>query len=346
MPVDNISGKILLAGLDPEKLAALLQRNGIEIRYARRLLYWLYVRGIKSFSQINDIPKKVLSELDNYFGTGLFEPDSICQSSDGSVKFLFRNSAGLAYETVYLPDGKRNTVCVSVQSGCRMGCRFCATGKNGWKGNLTAGEIVNQVISLPYKATHIVMMGMGEPGDNIEEVISACRILTAGWGMAIGRTKVTISTVGILPSLERLLNETGCNITLSLHSPFPEERRQVIPSEKSWPFCEATELLKRFNRDRNRRFTVAYVMIKGINDTQRHLDELKKLLSGSKIKINLLPYHPFDGDEQVTSDNATMMMFKHMLVTSGIEATVRKSRGSDIAAACGMLAEREGRSEL
>jgi len=329
--------RIPLAGFNPDSLDTLLQENGIDKRYTRRLLYWIYMKGIKSFSQINDIPKSILSILGDRFATGLFDPESSCCSADGSIKYLFRNNSGLIYETVYLPDGKRNTVCVSVQSGCRMGCRFCATGINGWRGNLTAGEIVNQVISLPYKATHVVMMGMGEPGDNINEVIKACRILTSEWGLAVGRTKVTVSTVGIMPSVKRLLEETECNITLSLHSPFPEERSVVIPAEKSWPSSSTLEMLKGFNNERNRRFTVAYVMISGVNDTMRHLNELTKILSGSKLKINLLPYHSFEGDTHVSSGPNTIMMFKHMLVTSGIEATVRKSRGSDIAAACGML---------
>jgi 23S rRNA (adenine2503-C2)-methyltransferase len=185
------------------------------------------------------------------------------------------------------------------------------------------------------------MMGMGEPGDNIDEVIKACNILTAEWGLATGHSRVTVSTVGIMPALRRLLDETRCNITLSLHSPFAGERQRVIPSEKKWPFRESLALLKDHKRDRKRRFTVAYVMIKGLNDTEKHLTGLKRVLEGSRIKVNLLPYHPLKGDTSVSSDNDTMMRFKNLLVTSGIEATVRRSRGSDIDAACGMLATRE-----
>ncbi|MRR22927.1 radical SAM protein, partial [bacterium] len=307
-------------------------------RYSRRLLYWVYRRGIHSFSEINDIPSKALQILSEKAVTGLSAPIASESSSDGSVKYLFTTPGGLTHETVYLPDGKRHTVCVSAQSGCRMGCRFCATGKNGWGGNLTAGDIVNQVISIQHDVTHIVMMGMGEPGDNISEVIRACRILTAEWGLAAGRSRVTVSTVGVTPSVMRLLEETQCNITLSLHSPFPEERREVIPAETRWPFAETLALLKEYDNRRKRRFTVAYVMIRDKNDSDRHLEELKRLIAGSGIRVNLLPYHPLEGDDARSSGTEVMMKFKHELVTSGIGASVRKSRGSDIDAACGMLA--------
>lgn len=330
--------KIQLAGMDPATLERELELKGIEPHYARRLLYWIYRRKIGSFGMINDIPRDVLSKLHENFTTGLSEPTSSSASSDGSVKYLFRTGSGMLHEAVYLPEGKRHTICISVQAGCRMGCRFCATGQNGWNGNLTAGEIVNQVISLPYKITHVVMMGMGEPGDNIDEVIRACTVLTAEWGLAVGRSRVTVSTVGVLPSVVRLLNETDCNITLSLHSPFSEERKAVIPAEGRWPFKETLGLMKNFSIRRNRRFTVAYVMISGVNDSDAHLEPLKMLLTGTGIRVNLLPYHPLAGDSLVSSDTVTMMRFKHLLVTSGIGASVRKSRGADIAAACGMLA--------
>lgn len=315
----------------------LLRSLRLDDGYARRLLYWVYRKGIRSLEEINDIPVRVLQVLSGHVVPGLVSPIASEASSDGSVKYLFPNEAGLAHETVWLPDGKRSTVCVSVQAGCRMGCRFCATGRNGWGGNLSAGEIVNQVISIPDQVTHIVLMGMGEPGDNIDAVIRACGIFTAEWGLAAGRSKVTVSTVGVTPSVKRLLEETDCNITLSLHSPFPEERREVIPAEGRWPFNETLSIMKEYDNRNKRRFTVAYVMIKGKNDTDRHLSELKRLLSGTEIRVNLLPYHPSDLNDDRSSESDTMMRFKHELVTSGIGASVRKSRGTDIAAACGML---------
>lgn len=326
-----------VAGSELKEVEELLGRLGVDARHARRLLYWVYRRGIRSFDEINDIPSKFLRVLSENAVTGLSSPVVSEVSADGSEKFLFTTPAGLIHETVWLPDGKRRTVCVSVQAGCRMGCRFCATGKNGWRGDLTAGEIINQVVSLPHEVTHIVMMGMGEPGDNIDEVVRACRILTAEWGLAAGRSNITVSTVGVTPSVKRLLDETECNITLSLHSPFPDERRSVIPAETPWPFTETLAMLKHYDNRRRRRFTVAYVMMAGRNDSPKHLDELKKLLTGTGIRVNLLPYHPFEEDDARSSDASVMMRFKHELVTSGIGASVRKSRGADIAAACGML---------
>jgi 23S rRNA (adenine2503-C2)-methyltransferase len=186
-------------------------------------------------------------------------------------------------------------------------------------------------------------MGMGEPGDNIEEVIKACNILTSEWGLAAGRSKVTVSTVGVTPAVQRLLDETDCNITLSLHSPFPGERLQVIPAEARWPFTGTLRLMQEYKGRRKRRFTVAYVMIKGRNDSEGHLDELIRLLAGTGIRVNLLPFHPVNEDREQSSDLAAMMRFKHRLVTSGIGASVRRSRGADISAACGMLAEKKSK---
>lgn len=338
MPVKKHSEKLTIAGCDPSLMQAYLERLGADPGYAVRLLYWVYRKRITSFGEINDIPLKVIDVVRQHMQTGINAPELSERSSDGTVKYLFKNSQGMTFEAVYLPEAKRVTACVSVQSGCRMGCRFCATGLNGWRGNLTAGEIVSQVLAMPAGVTHVVLMGMGEPCDNIDEVIRACTILTAGWGLSLGRTRVTVSTVGVLPGLKRLIDETECNITLSLHSPFPEERREVIPAEAAWPFTTILETVKGYTLRKHRRFTVAYLMIKGVNDTERHLAELKRLLSFYGVRVNLLPYHPVEADGHQGTDHETMMRFKHQLVTSGIEATVRRSRGTDIDAACGMLA--------
>ncbi len=338
--------RIAVAGLDPAEMQSLLVSRGIDGRYARRLLYWIYRKAISSFGEINDIPKKVLTVIEDNFVTGLYPPADSETSSDGSAKYLYTTPGGLHHETVWLPDGKRQTVCISVQAGCRMGCRLCATGQNGWGGNLTAGEIINQVVCLPHGFTHIVLMGMGEPGDNIEEVIKACNILASEWGLAAGRSKVTVSTVGVTPAVQRLLDETDCNITLSLHSPFPGERLQVIPAEARWPFTGTLRLMQEYEGRRKRRFTVAYVMIKGRNDSEGHLDELIRLLAGTGIRVNLLPFHPVNEDQEQSSDLAAMMRFKHRLVTSGIGASVRRSRGADISAACGMLAGKTRRLKV
>jgi 23S rRNA (adenine2503-C2)-methyltransferase len=279
------------------------------------------------------------------FCTGLSDPVKAEISADGSSKFLFNGSLGKVLETVVLPESKRMTVCVSSQSGCRMGCPFCLTGRSGFKGNLTAGEMVNQVLSVPErdKVDHVVFMGMGEPLDNPGEVIKACEIITSPWGLAISPKNVTVSTVGITPGVERFLASSDCNLTLSLFSPFSEERASVIPAEKRYPSSEIIDIMKSFKPVKKRRQSVAYVMIKNVNDTSRHLDGLKRLLKGSGIRVNLLPYHQIPGDSYVPSQVTTMELFMKGLLSEGISASVRRSRGEDISAACGLLASGLGR---
>jgi 23S rRNA (adenine2503-C2)-methyltransferase len=221
-----------------------------------------------------------------------------------------------------------------------MGCPFCVTGKYGFHGNLDAGDIVNQVIGIPEaeRVTHVVFMGMGEPLDNLENVMKACDILSAEWGKAISQGNITVSTVGIKPGVKQLLENSSCNLTLSLFSPFPDERRMVIPAEIKNPVTSIIEIMKNYPIRKKRRLSVAYVMIDGVNDTDKHLRGLKVMLAGTKIRINLLPYHTIGNETNSSSPLERMMFFKHNLVTSGISASIRKSRGADISAACGLLA--------
>jgi 23S rRNA (adenine2503-C2)-methyltransferase len=251
----------------------------------------------------------------------------------------------LEYETVYLPDNKRITVCVSTQAGCRMNCPFCLTGKYGFKGNLSAGDIINQVVSIPGASgiSHVVFMGMGEPMDNLEEVLKASEILISDWGLSISCRNITISTVGLLPGVKEFLKSSVCNLTLSLHSPFPEERSSVVPVEKIYPVQQIIDVIKSHPYRKRRRFSVAYVMIKDINDTDRHLEALKELLRGSQIRVNLLSYHKVNDDQNSSSTEERMQFFKHNLVISGISASIRQSRGEDISAACGLLASGLGK---
>lgn len=223
-----------------------------------------------------------------------------------------------------------------------MACPFCATGKYGFHGDLSASEILNQVISIPESGiiTHIVFMGMGEPMDNLDNVLKACKILTAEWGCAIGQKNITVSTVGITTGISRFLEASGCNLTLSLFSPFFDERKKIIPVERKFPAGNIIDLLKTYPSGKKRRFTLSYVMIDGLNDTDAHLEKLKNLLSGSNLRVNLLPYHSSGDDSYVSSSAERMMTFKHNLIISGISASIRKSRGADISAACGLLASK------
>jgi 23S rRNA (adenine2503-C2)-methyltransferase len=221
-----------------------------------------------------------------------------------------------------------------------MGCSFCVTSKYGFRGNLTAGEIVNQIISIPEadKITHVVFMGMGEPLDNYDNVLKACSIITSEWGLAISKRNVTVSSVGITPGIEKFLQDSECNLALSLFSPFPHEREKLVPAEKLYPVLKIIKIMKGTPVKKKRRLSLAYVMINGINDSDLHLEELIKLVKGSEIRINLLPYHQIMNDHNISSTGERMQYFKHSLVLSGISASIRKSRGGDISAACGLLA--------
>jgi 23S rRNA (adenine2503-C2)-methyltransferase len=330
-----------LCGLTADEMYDLIGSSGFTSIQAISVLNSIYKKSIIEISHFARIPLRLKEMLQKVAYTGITPPLTSEVSEDKSVKYLFRSDDGKEFETVYIPDEKRNTVCVSTQSGCRMGCTFCVTARYGYRGNLTAGEIVNQIIAIPYSknVTHVVFMGMGEPMDNIENVLKACKIITSEWGLAISSRNVTVSTVGITPGIEQFLNESECNLTLSLFSPFTWERKKMVPVESKYPVHSIIDLLKRYPLKKKRRLSLAYLMIKDLNDTECHLEELKSVLTGSSIRINLLPYHAPD-DQYSASSPERIRFFKHNLIISGISASIRKSRGADISAACGLLAIR------
>lgn len=332
--------KTVLCGLSAAEILEFIGPDEYTLNHSLHITGNVYKKRIDVFSGMTGIPKKLKEYLELYADTGIMPPVASEVSSDGTIKYLFRTETNIEFETVYIPDGKRNTVCVSTQSGCRMGCPFCVTGRYGFAGNLSAGEIVNQVIGIPDadKVTHVVFMGMGEPMDNLDNVLKACEILTSEWGVSISPRNITVSTVGITPEIVRFLENSSCNLTVSLHSPFCEERKLIIPIERKYPVHEIISILKNFPLRKNRRVSLAYVMIKDMNDTDLHLRALKDLLAGSQIRVNLLPYHKVPQDKHISSSAERMQYFKHDLVISGISASVRKSRGEDISAACGLLA--------
>jgi 23S rRNA (adenine2503-C2)-methyltransferase len=330
-----------LCGLTADEIYDLIDSSGFTRIHAVSVSNSIYKKKISEISDFAGVPLRLKEMLRDVAFTGINPPISLEVSADRSVKYLFRSDDGKEFETVYIPDEKRNTVCVSTQSGCRMGCSFCVTSRYGYRGNLTAGEIVNQIIAIPYSSnvTHVVFMGMGEPMDNIGNVLKACKIITSEWGLAISSKNVTVSTVGIMPGIERFLSESECNLTLSIFSPFPSERKKMVPVESKYPVGSIIKLLKGYPLKRKRRLSLAYLMIKDLNDTDSHLEELKDILAGSSIRINLLPYHAPD-EQYSASSPERIQFFKHNLIISGISASIRKSRGADISAACGLLAIR------
>lgn len=307
---------------------------------ARKLTYWLYRRQAGDFGMMTSLRKTDLQLLSQRFTTGIIHPASYQESADGTRKYLFRFSGNRVVETALMPGEKRTTLCLSSQAGCRMGCRFCNTALNGYNGQLTTGEIVTQLAGIPEaaKVTHIVVMGMGEPLDNLEAVLKSLQIITAGWGFALSPRHVTISSVGLMPEVKIIAEQTPYNLAISLHTPFAEERLKLMPSEKVSPAHQLIHYLKQHPFSKPRRLTFEYLLLKGVNHTENHATELAALLTGLPCHVNLIPFNQFPGSPFITPDEAAVMHFRDRLDDLGVMTTIRKSLGHEIGAACGMLA--------
>lgn len=330
--------KEILFGKTLKELEEWADELGYPLYTAKQMAQWLYRHRASSIDEMTNLSKDRRAALNQRFDLGVAEPIRCSVSTDGTRKYLFRTGSGTV-ETAWIPEENRGTLCVSTQMGCRRGCRFCMTARQGFQGNLTAGEILDQYRSLPEHegVTHFVFMGMGEPLDNLDAVLKAIRILTADWGFGFSPKKVTVSTIGILDGFEKLLDETSCRIALSVHSPYPEERSRIIPYERRYPLHEIIDLLRRRASDRSRRITVEYLMIHGFNDTVAHARDLGKLIRDMKMRINLIPYHPIPDFNGEPSSPERIAAFENELKRHGFIATVRRSRGLDIDAACGLL---------
>ena len=271
------------------------------------------------------------------------------RSVDGTVKYLYRVGEGHYVEAVYIPEEDRATLCVSSQVGCKMNCKFCMTGKQGFTGNLTAGQIINQINSLPErdKLTNVVMMGMGEPLDNLDEVLKALEVMTASYGYGWSPKRVTLSSVGLRKGLQRFVEESDCHLAISLHSPVPQQRRELMPAEKAFSITEIVELLRNYDFSKQRRLSFEYIVFKGVNDSLLYAKELLKLLRGLDCRINLIRFHAIPGVDLEGADMETMTALRDYLTSHGLFTTIRASRGEDIFAACGMLstAKQEGNKD-
>ena len=276
------------------------------------------------------------------FSPALSAPERVTESADGTKKYLFRTLEGHYVESAYIPDGERATLCVSSQAGCRMGCRFCATGRQGLQQSLTAAEILNQAVSLPErdKLTNLVFMGMGEPLDNTDEVLRALEIITAEWGFGWSPTRITLSTAGVVPELRRFLDATKVHLAVSLHNPFHEERMEIMPVERAWPIAEVAAILREYDFTHQRRVSFEYIVMSGLNDSPRHIRELTRLLNGIKCRINLIRFHRIPDSPYFSPGDEAMVRFRDALTARGIQTTIRASRGEDIQAACGLLSTR------
>ena len=334
--------KTPLLGLTPDELKELALRAGLPKYAGGQLAKWLYQRRAMSFDDMTDLPKAGREALSEQFSTGREAPAAVAESADGTKKYLFSTSEGMAVESVMIPDAERKTLCVSSQAGCKMGCKFCMTGRQGFHGNLSAAEILNQFLSVDEAAelTGTVFMGMGEPLDNWDNVRRVLEVLTSPWGFAWSPKRITLSTIGVLPVLKRFLDETKCHLAVSLHNPFPEQRAELMSVEKAWSTREIMELIRRYDFTGQRRVSFEYTMFGGWNDSPRHADELARMLRGLECRVNLIRFHKIPDFPYESSSGEVMEDFRKRLSSRGVTATIRASRGEDIFAACGLLAGR------
>lgn len=317
---------------------------GLQKFAGKQLAEWLYVRRASSFEQMTNISLKGRQALEEQYTIGRHEPVAEAVSKDGTKKYLFRLSGDevkgdVFIESVYIPDNDRATLCVSTQAGCKMGCKFCMTGTLGFHGQLPASEILNQIFSIPDsdQLTNIVYMGEGEPMDNIDHVLCSLQVMTEPWGCAWSPKRITVSTVGVVSGLERFLKESECHLAVSLHNPFGAERQEIMPIEKRYHLTDVVAMLKQYDWQHQRRVSFEYICWHGQNDTIRHAKELVRLLKGLPCRMNLIRFHAGVDQAFASSDEKQMEWLRDYLSDHGITTTIRRSRGEDILAACGML---------
>ncbi|MCF8224932.1 MAG: 23S rRNA (adenine(2503)-C(2))-methyltransferase RlmN [Bacteroidales bacterium] len=316
---------------------------GLPSYTAKQIADWLYGKHVFSIDDMTNLSLSARKQLKENYKFGTEACSKVQTSIDGTKKYLFNTSVNKYIETAYIPDSDRHTVCVSTQVGCKMGCLFCMTGKQGFQGNLTAGEILNQLHSIEESSriTNIVYMGMGEPLDNLEPVLKSLEILTSEWGYAMSPRRITVSTIGLLPAMREFLEKSEAHLAVSLHSPFEEERKMLMPVQQVYPLNEVLQEIRSWDFGKQRRVSFEYIMFRGLNDTPEHVKELTKILSGIRCRINLIRFHPIPDTPLDTSSDETISAFKDALNDKGITTTIRASRGEDIYAACGLLSTKK-----
>ncbi|WP_346839151.1 23S rRNA (adenine(2503)-C(2))-methyltransferase RlmN [Microbulbifer sp. SAOS-129_SWC] len=357
------TAKTNLLGLSVDKLAAFFESLGEKRFRAVQVLKWMHQNGVDDFVEMTNVSKALREKLAEV--AEIRPPEVIEQwdSADGTRKWLIKVEGGSAIETVYIPDGDRGTLCVSSQVGCSLDCSFCATGKQGFNRDLTAAEIIGQVWIAcksfgqlepkgPRKVTNVVMMGMGEPLLNFDNVVDAMNLMMEDNAYGISKRRVTLSTSGVVPALDRLADVTDVSLAISLHAPNDALRNELVPINKKYPIAMLLDSAKRYIErmpDTHRKMTIEYTMMREVNDRPEHAEQLAELLRDVPVKINLIPFNPFElSDYQRVSNNA-LRRFQQILLDKGFTVTVRTTRGDDIAAACGQLAgsvnDRTRRSE-
>jgi 23S rRNA (adenine2503-C2)-methyltransferase len=332
-----------LLGMNLTELTGLARSLGLPSFAGKQLARWIYEKRVHDPEAMTDLPKEGRAALALAVQGGQHGPVKVSESRDGTKKYLFAEARGSFIETAYIPDRDRATLCVSSQVGCKMGCLFCMTARQGFQGHLAPADIVNQVVSIPEfeLLTNVVFMGMGEPFDNLNTVLRVLEIMTSSWGFGWSPRRITVSTIGVLPGLRRFLDESECHLAVSLHSPFHEERQSLMPVENVYPLPELIAMIRGFDFGRQRRISFEYILFEGMNDSPRHVAELARLLNGMSCRINLIKFHTIPGSALRPASRERLEWFRGELEGKGFIATIRTSRGEDIQAACGLLSTME-----
>lgn len=311
---------------------------------AREIALWVYQKGATSFDEMTNISKAARMQLSELFTIGHIPSSKVSVSSDGTKKYLFPAGSNKQFiETAYIPEENRSTLCVSSQVGCKLGCLFCMTARQGFQAQLSVREILNQVLSLPERETltNLVFMGMGEPFDNTDNVLKSLEILTADYGLAFNPKKITVSTVGLIPGMKRFIEESQCHLAISLHTPFDEERSSLMPVQTIYPIQEVVDTIKAYDFGKQRRLSFEYIVFDDLNHSDAHVKQLARLFDGLRCRLNIMRFHPIPGAPLKKTSESRLIEFRDKLNKKGITATIRASRGEDILAACGLLSTRE-----
>ncbi|MDD5862027.1 MAG: 23S rRNA (adenine(2503)-C(2))-methyltransferase RlmN [Prevotella sp.] len=336
---EKIQKKALL-GLSLTELQDVVKVLGMPRFTAKQIAEWIYVHHVKSIDEMTNISKNNRAKLEEEYEIGCAGPIDAQHSKDGTIKYLFPTRSGKFVETVFIPEtGGRATLCVSSQVGCKMNCLFCQTGKQGFEGSLPASDILNQVYALPEvdELTNIVFMGQGEPMDNLDNVLRATQALTAPWGWAWSPKRITVSSVGIRGKLKRFLEESDCQVAISLHDAIPEERASLMPAQRGMSIEEIVELLSNYDFSHQRRLSFEYIVFGGLNDDMQHAKAVVKLLKPLDCRVNLIRFHQIPNVPLHGASDEVMEKFRDFLTEHGVFTTIRASRGQDIYAACGLL---------
>ncbi len=332
-------GKKPLLGLTISDLRAICEDLSLPRFVSKQIVDWLYNKRVLSIDDMTNLSKGARARLAESYEVGRTEPLRVSEACDGTKKYLFKTSQGSYIESVFIPDGERGTLCVSSQAGCRMGCLFCATGRQGLQHSLSTNEILNQIASLPEfeRLTNLVFMGMGEPLDNMDNVMRSIEIITSSWGWAWSPRRITLSTAGVTRELRRLLEESEVDIAVSLHNPYSNERAEIMPIERAYPIAEFIDILREYDFSGQRRVSFEYILMSGKNGSPHHVRELARLLNGLKCRINIIKFHKIPDSPYFSPDDEKITRFRNDLTAKGIHTTIRRSRGEEIEAACGLL---------